>query len=388
MFKTQVYNKIAPEGLALLTNVGITVSHNVKDPDAILVRSQKLHDIPLNKSLLAIGRAGAGVNNIPVDKCTEDGVVVFNTPGANANAVKELCIASLLLSARDIIGGIEYVSSLSDEGDQVSPLVEQNKGNFKGIEIQGKTLGVIGLGAIGVMVANAAAALGMKVLGHDPFISVDRAWGLSRNVKPSSDLNHLLSKSDFITLHMPLTNSTKEFLNKEKLSKIKPGSVVINLSRPEIVNNNDVLDALNAETLRRYVTDFPTDALVKNKKVIPIPHLGASTKEAEDNCAIMISNQIKDYLENGNITNSVNFPNCDMARSTLYRLCILNKNIPNMVGQITGVLAEETLNISNMLNKSSGEMAYTIVDVENKPTPEIIEKINAIPGVIRTRLLS
>ena len=387
MFQTQVYNEIAPEGLKLLTEVGITIATNIDKPDAILVRSQKLHNITLNSNLKAIGRAGAGVNNIPVDKCTEKGIVVFNTPGANANAVKELCIAALLLSARDIVGGIEYARSLNGEGEQVGALIEKNKSNFKGVEIQGKTLGVIGLGAIGVMVANTAGSMGMKVLGHDPFISVDRAWGLSPAVKPAADLNKLLVKSDFITLHMPLTKETGEFLNKDRLHKMKKGVVVLNLSRPEIVNNEDILNALESNHLKRYVTDFPTEALIKNKQVLPIPHLGASTKEAEDNCAIMIGQQMKEYLQNGNIVNSVNFPNCEMDRSSDFRICILNKNIPNMVGQITSVLADEELNISEMLNKSRGAVAYTLVDVEQKPTESAIKRIKEIEGVIRLRML-
>ncbi len=388
MAKIKTFNKIAKEGLEIFKSAGFSVGEGISDPDAIVLRSQKIHDEPLAESLLAIGRAGAGVNNIPVEKCTSKSIIVFNTPGANANAVKELVLAGLLLSSRDIVGGINFSRTLKGKGKDVNTLVEDNKALFKGIEIKGKTLGVVGLGAIGVLVANAASALGMNVLGHDPFISVDRAWGLSRNVKPSPQLSKLISESDFITLHMPLTDKTNAFINKSLLSKLKKGAVLLNFSRPEIVSESDIMESIHEGILGKYVTDFPSDEVLQSENVIAIPHLGASTEEAETNCSIMIANQIQDFLENGNILNSVNFPNCELERSGDYRVTIINDNVPNMVGQITQILAAENLNITEMLNKSRGDVAYTMVDISGTVNSDLKEKLEKISGVRRVRIIA
>ena len=387
MFKVKTYNKIASDGLEILLRENIEVSGSVLNPDIILVRSQDLQNEDLPESLMAIGRAGAGVNNIPVDKCTKKGVVVFNTPGANANAVKELVLASLFLAARDIVGGINYSKSLVGEGEAVDSLVEKNKALFKGFEIQGKRLSVIGLGAIGVMVANAGVALGMDVEGYDPFISVERAWGLSQSVKKAANINKMLNEADFVTLHMPLTEGTLHFVNKERLSKLKKGATVLNFARPEIINESDLLEAIRLGYVGKYISDFPTDNLLKNDHVICIPHLGASTQEAEDNCAVMIAQQTLDFLKHGNISNSVNFPNCEMERTGDFRLAIINDNVPNMVGQISKVLADRGLNISEMINKSKNDLAYTLVDINGIYVDELKSSLESIPGIKKIRVI-
>ncbi|MCP4049535.1 MAG: phosphoglycerate dehydrogenase [bacterium] len=387
MYKVQKFNKIADVGLDIFDKDKFAVSDEVQNPDAVIVRSFKLNDMEIKDKLKAIGRAGAGVNNIPIEKCNNKGVVVFNTPGANANAVKEMVLTGMLLSSRDVVGGIAFAKSLIGKGSEVGPLVEKNKSNFKGWEINNKKLGVIGLGAIGVMVANDANSLGMKVLGYDPFLSVHSAWGLSNDVKPAGNLDTMLLETDIISIHVPLTDNTKGFMNKERFSKIKQGTVLINFSRADIVNEKDLIEALNAGTISCYVTDFPTESLLKHEKVICIPHLGASTSEAEDNCAVMVVEQIQDFLLNGNIKNSVNFPDCFIERSGKYRVVAVNKNVPNIVGQITSVLAKENLNIADMVNKSRGELACTIVDLNEKPSDQLISEIEDINGILNIRLI-
>lgn len=357
MYNIQTLNKISPLGLELFKEGSYNISDKIDNPDAILVRSYVMHDMELPKSLKAIARAGAGVNNIPIDKCSEKGIVVFNTPGANANAVKELTVAALLLSSRKIIEGIQWAKSLAGEGANVPKLVEKGKADFTGPEILGKKLGVIGLGAIGVMVANAANSLGMEVTGFDPYISVDAAWGLSRNVKKAPDFRSLLENSDYITLHVPLTGETKDLINYDKFSLMKKGVRLLNFSRAELVNNEDLKRAIQEGIVDTYVTDFPSEELLNMEHVIAIPHLGASTPESEDNCAVMAANQLRDFLENGNITNSVNFPSCELNRSSDFRVTVAHKNIPNMVGQISTILAKEQINILNMINRSKGNLA-------------------------------
>lgn len=388
MFLIKTMNKISKFGLDLLPSESFTVADNTSNPDAILVRSANLHELELTPNLKAIGRAGAGVNNIPIEKCSQHNVVVFNTPGANANAVKEMVLGSMFFAARNLKPGEAYTQSLSQEDDhKIHELVEENKSKFKGYEIRGKKLGVVGLGSIGMMVANDAATLGMDVEGYDPFISVHRAWELSRAVRHCESFTKLVSHSDFITLHMSLTPETRGLMNDESFSRIKKGAVLLNFARAEIVNEDAVIKALDSDHLRMYITDFPTQRLLKHPKVVCLPHLGASTKEAEDNCAIMVAEQISDYLLNGNIANSVNFPNCAMDRAGDQRLVIANQNIPNMVGQITAILASEGINIVEMMNKSKGDLAYTIVDISGKIAPESIKKIQEIPGIKFARII-
>ncbi len=349
MFRIQTLNKISPLGLDLFPRDKYEVASDIPNPDAILVRSADMNGSEIPSSVLAIARAGAGYNNIPVQKCSDSGVVVFNTPGANANAVKELTLASLLLSSRNIIGGVNWTLSEAGKPD-IAELVEKEKSKFTGPEIKGKTLGVVGLGAIGVMVANDAIALGMNVIGYDPYISVDAAWNLSREVVRADTLEGLLAKSDYITLHIPLGENTKGLLDAEKFRLMKKDARVINFSRNALVKDKDIIEALDAGKISVYVTDFPSQDLLACKKVIGIPHLGASTPEAEDNCAIMAVKQIMDYLETGAIRNSVNFPRCKLEQHTAYRLLVVNKNIPNMIGQITTILAGSNINITDLIN--------------------------------------
>lgn len=385
VFKIQTKNKIATKGLERFARDEFEVASDINHPDALVIRSYKLHDDPLPESLKAVGRAGAGVNNIPIEKCTKQGIVVFNTPGANANAVKELVLAGMLISSRNIVGGIGFAKGIKGKDAVLHEQVEKNKSNFAGVEIRGKTLGIIGLGAIGAMLANDAVALGMDVEGYDPFISVHHAWGLSSRVKPAVSMEGMLRKSDFVSLHVPLTEETKTFLNADKLSSLKKGAVILNFSRDGIVDEDDLLAALDQGQVGKYVTDFPSTKLIKHDNVISIPHLGASTREAEENCAVMIAEQVKDYLINGNIKNSVNFPNCSMERAGDYRLIIANENIPAMVGQITTLLADAGLNIVDMMNKSRNDVAFNIVDIAGKYDPKIIDKIRKIKGVIMAR---
>ncbi len=387
MKKILTLNKIDAAGLALLPLDDYEIGTEIKSPDAILLRSFKMHDMKLPESLLAVGRAGAGVNNIPVDKCMEKGIVVFNSPGANANAVKELVIAGLFLASRDIYQGIAYSQSLKGKGDDVSTLVEKNKENYAGCEIAGKTLGVIGLGKIGVMVANSALDLGMKVIGLDPFISVESAWGLSKEVTRAIGIDGLLSECDYISIHTPLNDATKGMLNEGKFKVMKKGIRILNFSRGGIVNNDDLIKAINQGIVARYVTDFPDDELLGINQVIPIPHLGASTGEAEVNCAVIVTKQVKDFLEKGNITNSVNYPDANLPVNSKFRLVVMNKNVPNMVGQISAILAEKNINIIEMLNKSKGEYAYNIIDIENELDDKTLKTLQGIKGVVKVRFI-
>jgi len=388
MFKIQTLNKIDTEGLALFPLGKYEIASEIPNPDAILLRSFEMHNTELPASLKAVARAGAGVNNIPIDKCTENGIVVFNTPGANANGVKELVIAGMLLASRDISGGIEWAKTLIGQGDQVPALIEKGKNNFAGQEIQGKTLAVIGLGAIGVLIANAATALGMKVIGYDPYMSVKQALKLSREVIWVEGIQPLLSQADYVTINIPQTAETKGYLNKEKFKMMKPGVRIMNFARGGLVNNNDLKDAITEGKVACYVTDFPDETTLKMEKVISIPHLGASTVESETNCAIMAVNQTKDFLEHGNIINSVNFPDAEMEMHNEARILVANRNVPNMVSQISAVLGTEGLNIDNMLNKKRGEMAYNIIDVDKPVIDESIrEKLLAIDGIFMVRII-
>lgn len=384
MYKVHALNKISAKGLDLLGK-DYALTEDVNEAEAILVRSAKMHDMAMPESLKAIARAGAGVNNIPVDACAEKGIVVFNTPGANANAVKELVIAGLLLSSRDVVKGINWAGTLTED---VAKAVEKGKSAFAGQEILGKTLGVIGLGAIGVLVANAAQALGMEVVGYDPYISVDAAWGLSRNVEHAATVDEIYSKADYITVHVPLLDSTKHMLNKEAFEKMKDGVRVLNFARDTLVQNDDMKAALASGKVAKYVTDFPVEEVLGNENIITIPHLGASTAESEENCAVMAVKEIKDYLENGNIVHSVNYPECVMAWATPCRIAIAHKNIPAMIGKITAIIAEEGINIQDMTNRSRGEYAYTLIDTDSVITEAQAKRIEAIDNIIKVRVLN
>jgi D-3-phosphoglycerate dehydrogenase len=386
MFRIQTLNKISPLGLELFPKDKYEIADNISNPDAILVRSAEMGDMEIPSSVLAIARAGAGYNNIPVKRCSERGIVVFNTPGANANAVKELALAAMLLASRNIIGGINWTASVADKPD-VAELVEKEKSKFTGPELKGKTLGVIGLGAIGVMVANDAMALGMKVIGFDPYISVDAAWNLSSDVARADSLDSLLMKSDYITLHIPQSEATKGLLDEEKFNIIKKDARIVNLSRNALVKDKDVVKALESGKISCYVTDFPTQELLACKKVIGIPHLGASTPEAEDNCAVMAVNQIKDYLEFGAIRNSVNLAQCRLDQRYPYRLLVINRNIPNMVGQITTNLAAAKINIQDMINHHRDEYGFSIIDTEQEIPVSVLEQIRNVDGIIKVRLI-
>lgn len=384
-YKIKTLNGISETGLEKFGEK-YEISETTASPDGIILRSASLHEMEFPQSLHCIARAGAGVNNIPTEKCTQQGIVVFNTPGANANAVRELAMAALFFSSRRIVEGINWVNNLS--GNDIAKQVEKGKAQFIGPEIKGKKLGVIGLGAIGVMVANAAVNLEMEVYGYDPYISVDHAWGLSRAVKKASDLKKLFKHCDYITLHIPLTDETKGMLNKDAFAQMKNEVRIINLSRGELVNDDDIIAALNNGEVSGYVTDFPNEKLIGVPGIISIPHLGASTPESENNCAVMAVLQTKDFLENGNIKNSVNFPSCDMGVSVVkHRLTIAHKNIPKMLGQISAVLSEQDANIANMINRSRGDYAYTMVDLEEEITDENVRRINAIDGVLRVRVI-
>jgi D-3-phosphoglycerate dehydrogenase len=388
MFKIQTLNKIASIGLDELPRDSYEIASEILNPDGVLVRSADMQALELPASLKAIARAGAGVNNIPVDKCSKRGIVVFNTPGANANGVKELVIAAMLLSSRRIVSGIEWTRTLKGKGKELGPLVEKGKKDFIGPEIKGKKLGVIGLGAIGVMVANDALALGMDVMGFDPYISVEAAWGLARTVRRATNLDQLLSQSDYITLHVPLVDATKGMLGRSQFAIMKKGVRIVNLARGGLVNTADIKEALAAGTVSAYVSDFPDDELLAEKNVLTIPHLGASTPEAEDNCAVMAARQLKDFLEFGNVKNSVNFPRCEMPDLGRTRIVVGNANVPNMVGQITTVLAAEKINIIDMMNKSAGNLAYNIIDVDGDASDLLIDKIRKIEGVLMARLIA
>ncbi len=377
-------NKIAACGTDRL-GAGYTVTDVLDTADGVMVRSAAMHDMALPQSLLAIARAGAGVNNIPVDKCSDAGIVVFNTPGANANAVKELVIAGLLLSSRKVVPAIAWAKTLKGEGDMVGKLVEKGKSAFAGPEIAGKKLGVIGLGAIGVLVANAARALGMEVYGYDPFLSVDTAWKLSRDVHHAVDLETIYKECDYITVHVPLLPDTKGMLNADAFAVMKDGVRVLNFARDGLVNSTDMLAALESGKVAAYVVDFPTEEMLDVENVIAIPHLGASTPESEDNCAVMAADEIKDYLENGNILHSVNFPDVQAPRAAANRICVLHKNVPNMLAQISAVVSAAGINIASMVNKSKKDYAYTLLDVEGAPAAATLDGFTGIDGVIRVR---
>jgi D-3-phosphoglycerate dehydrogenase len=387
MFKIQTLNKISTVGLEIFPRDNYEIASELMHPDAVLVRSADMHETQFAETVKAIARAGAGVNNIPIDKCSEKGIVVMNTPGANANSVKELAIAGLLLSSRRLVPGIVWAKGLVGKGDEVPKLIEKGKTNFEGPEIKGKRLGVIGLGAIGVKVANDAISLGMEVTGYDPIISVEAAWELSRTVKRALSLDSLISKSDYISLHVPLNDKTKGMLNKDKFALMKKGVRILNFARGGLVNNEDLKAAIKDGIVATYVTDFPDEDLLTLDNVIPIPHLGASTPEAEDNCAIMAVTQIRNFLEFGNIKNSVNFPDCEMDPSGRTRILVGNRNIPNMVGQISTLLAAEKINIADMLNKSRADLAYNIIDIDNVISESTLKKLKAIEGIIMVRVL-
>jgi len=388
MLTVKKFNKISDTIYTKMPKEKYTFIEEGEEYDAALVRSAELHDTVFPKGLLAIARAGAGVNNIPVDRCSEEGIVVFNTPGANANAVKELVICGMMLACRRIIPGVEWVEEQHSQNiPDVAERMEKAKKNFVGQEIAGKRLGVIGLGAIGIMVANAAVALDMEVVGYDPFLSVDAALRLSRSVKLAKTLDDIYAECDFITLHLPQTPKTKGMINEEVIAKMKKGAVLLNYARGGLIDDDAVLKALDDGRLGRYVTDFPDDKIIGNPCVIATPHLGASTPEAEENCARMAAAQLEEYITNGNIINSVNFPNCEMPRGEGCRIAIINKNVTNMVGQITAVLANDGHNIEHMLNRSRGAWAYTLIDVLNEPAEKCISAIKAIEGVVRVRVI-
>lgn len=387
MLEIKKLNSIDDVVNELLPADAFRLSTDAAEPDGVLVRSANMHEMALPANLSAIARAGAGVNNIPVEKCADAGIVVFNTPGANANAVKELAIAGLLLSGRRIVDGVAWVNGIKDRGADVPALVEKGKNDFVGPELLGRKLGVIGLGAIGAMVANAAVALGLEVTGYDPFISVEAAWGLSRSVKRSTDIDGLIRNSDILTMHVPLMDKTKGMMGKKQFDEMKDGAVLLNFARGELVDKDALLAALDAGKLRKYVTDFPFDYLLGRPDVICIPHLGASTPESERNCAIMAANQLRVYLQDGDIVNSVNYPDCCMPRSGAFRLAVLHRNVTNMVGQIATALAAEKHNITNMINKSRGSFAYTLIDLDDEPTDKCVASLTQIEGVLRVRKL-
>jgi len=387
MHKILTLNNISVSGLERLPREKYEVASEIQNPDAILLRSFKMHDMEIPPSLKAVGRAGAGVNNIPVDKMSKAGIPVFNAPGANANAVKELVITGMLLACRNICQAWDFARELEGDDAEITKQVEAGKKNFGGYELPGRTLGVVGLGAIGRLVANAADSLGMKVVGYDPGITVEGAWELSANVEKASTVDELMSKVDFVTFHVPLIDATKNMINAERLKIMKDNVVILNFARGGIVDDEAVSAAIKAGKVYAYVCDFPSNLLKKHDRVITLPHLGASTVEAEDNCAIMVAVEVSDYLENGNVTNSVNFPEVKMPRTEGYRIGIVNSNVPNMVGQISTAMADAGLNIIDMLNKSKGEIAYTLADVDKEIPQGVLEKIASIDGVLAVRSL-
>ncbi len=385
MYNIKTLNKIASCGLNLLDKRMFAVSDDFDNPDGIILRSFNMHEMELGDNLKAIARAGAGTNNIPVDKCSEKGIVVFNTPGANANAVKELVLTGLLLSSRKITDGINWANTLS--GDDVAKQVEKGKKEFVGPELEGKTLGIIGLGAIGVMVANAAYHLGMEVIGYDPYISVSAAWGLSRHVKKADNLEKMVEDCDYITVHVPLMDSTRGMIDEELLNHAKKGVRVLNFARGELVNNADMKKALEEGVVSCYVTDFPSEEVIGMKNTICIPHLGASTPESEDNCAVMASKEIDNFLVDGNIINSVNFPNCELPRESKCRITIAHKNVPNMLSTFSKLMSDDNINISNMINKSKKDYAYTIIDIDEDVDASVVAEIEAIDNVLKARII-
>ena len=386
MFQVHYLNPISQKGTALWTE-DYQKCEAIEQADAVMVRSAAMHDLPLPESLLAVARAGAGVNNIPLDKCAEAGIVVFNTPGANANGVMELAICGMLLGCRDIIGGINWVQTIKDEGD-VAKKVEKGKSKFAGMELAGKSLGVIGLGAIGGPLANAARKLGMQVYGCDPYISIDAAWHLDSHIIPVKTREEIYEKCDIITVHVPLLDSTRKMINAEAIAKMKDGVILLNFARDALVDDDALEEALKAGKVKRYITDFPNDRTAGMAGVVAIPHLGASTEESEDNCAKMAVRQVMNFLENGNIVNSVNYPNCDMGIcSKEGRITIMHRNIPGILTKFTGAMAMENINISDMLNKSRGDYAYTMLDLDGKPSNHAVEVLKRIEGVLRVRVI-
>ena len=386
MIEIKTYNKIAKVGTEMFDGK-YTVSDNAESPVGAIVRSAKLHDETFPDSLIAIARAGAGTNNIPIDRLSEDGVVVFNTPSANANAVKELTVLGLLLASRKVVAAIEWARTLSGKGDEVAKLVEAGKSAFAGPEIQGKTLGVIGLGAIGVLVANAAQHLGMTVYGYDPYLSLQNAWNLSHHIRRANDVGEIYEKCDYVSLHLPLTPETKGTVNREAIARMKDGVRILNFARDGLVLSDAMTEALASGKVAAYVVDFPTDEMLTAQGAICIPHLGASTPESEDNCAVMAARELIDYIENGNITNSVNLPSITMPRATDVRICVIHRNIPSMLSAITAAVAEDGVNIENLLNKSRGNYAYTMLDVNQCDTKSVENRLLAIDGVIRVRVI-
>ncbi|MCU7810583.1 MAG: phosphoglycerate dehydrogenase [Candidatus Thiodiazotropha sp. (ex Notomyrtea botanica)] len=387
MYKILTLNNISVAGLDRLPRGSYEVASEVAHPDAILLRSYKMHDMTVPETVKAIGRAGAGVNNIPVADMTAKGIPVFNAPGANANAVKELVMAGALIAARNLGQSWRFATGLSGEDAEITKQVEAGKKNFVGFELPGRTMGVIGLGAIGVKVANACRALGMKVTGYDPTITVQSAWKLASEVQQALSVDDLLSKSDFVTFHVPLTDATANTINAERIKLMKPGAVLLNFARNGIIDDAAVVEALDSGHLYAYVCDFPSNLLKDHPRVITLPHLGASTKEAEDNCAIMVAEEVSDYLENGNITNAVNFPMINLPRNGGYRIAVVNSNVPNMVGQISSDLGEDGLNILDMLNKSRDDVAVTLLDVDKEPSQQLLDTLSSIEGVLSVRSL-
>jgi D-3-phosphoglycerate dehydrogenase len=387
MHKIKTMNKIAPLGLQQLTDRGCTVGDAMEAADGILVRSAKLHDYTFNPELLAIARAGAGTNNIPIQRCTDAGIVVFNTPGANAEAVKELVICALFMASRDILGGIEWVRSIAGSGDEVAAMVEKGKSSFVGPEISGKTLGVVGLGAIGAKIANTALSLGMEVYGYDPYLSVDAAWQLSRDVKHALDLDTIYKNCDYITLHVPYMDATHHMLNAEAFAKMKDGVRIINLARGELVCDDDLIAALDTAKVARYITDFPNGKVAGLPNVVPIPHLGASTPESEEKCAVMAAKELYDYLENGNIKNSVNLPSVSLDRMGVCRLCVIHKNVPRVITRILDLIGDKEINVEHMINKPRGEYAYTIIDTGAPVGDDVADKVRNMDEVLRVRVL-
>ena len=388
MFRIKTLNKISPAGLSVLDKSRFTVSDDVENEDGILVRSADMQDYPFSENLRAIARAGAGTNNIPIARCSEAGIVVFNTPGANANAVKELTVCALLLASRDVVGGADWVKLQAGSGADVAAAVEKGKSQFVGPELMGKTLGVIGLGSIGVQVANIATKLGMTVFGYDPFLSVDAALSLSRLVHRAMDLETIYKNCDYITVHVPQTPETRGMINTDAINMMKGHVRILNLARGGLVNDDDMLAALETGRVAAYVTDFPNNKIIQGKRVVAIPHLGASSPESEENCAVMAAQELKDYLENGNIRNSVNLPSLVQDWSGETRLCIIHRNVPNMLASVTTVLSREHVNVENMTNKSRGEYAYTIVDVSARVGDAVADELRAIDGILRVRVLN
>ncbi|MED4452117.1 phosphoglycerate dehydrogenase [Metabacillus fastidiosus] len=384
-------NNIAESGLNVFNKGNFTVDNDSENPDAYVLRSFNMHAMEFGDNLKAIARAGAGVNNIPVERCTEQGIVVFNTPGANANAVKEMILTTLIASSRNLFAGVAWARTLENEGAEIPKLVEAGKKQFVGKEIKGKTLGVIGLGAIGALVANDALALGMDVIGFDPFISVDTAWHLSSTVQRAMTIEQLFANADYITVHVPLTDETRAMFNKDTFAIMKEDAYILNFSRGELVNETDMEAALESGKVGKYITDFPNETVMKMKNTVPIPHLGASSRESEENCAVMAAYQVKEFLETGNIKNSVNFPNTNLPYTGKARVAVFHKNVPNMVGQITQAISSYELNIADMVNRSRGEYAYTMIDIDNEVNseigPKLEETIKQINGVVTTRII-